>query len=68
MTNQLTEQELEAKRAYHREYYRKNRKELLEKRKKWVENNRDKVAATNKRYWEKRAAALKQSKTKKRNA
>lgn len=47
---------LEAKREYHRDYYRRNRKERLAKHKEWRENNPDKVKAANERYWLKRSA------------
>lgn len=53
-TTQLkTEEELirDAKRAYHREYRKKNRKRILEQQKQWRADNPDKVAAINHRYW-----------------
>lgn len=63
MTKQtLTQEAAEAKREYMREYYRKNKKKLLEQRKEWARNNKDKVAAANQRYWEKRAKQLDQQK------
>lgn len=60
MTNQneLTAEEqaaLEAKREYHRNYYKKNKKKYNENAKRWRKDNPDKVAAANQRYWLKKA-------------
>lgn len=45
----------EAKREYHRNYYRKNREKIKDQQKKWRAENPDKVIATNNRYWSKKA-------------
>lgn len=46
---------LEAKREYHRNYYRKNKKKLNAKAKQWREENPEKAAESNRRYWMKKA-------------
>lgn len=45
---------LEAKREYHRNYYRKNKPKLKAKSKRWREENPEKAAEANRRYWEKK--------------
>lgn len=42
----------EARKAYQREYRRKNREKINAKRREWRVNNKNKVRQYNERYWE----------------
>lgn len=61
----LTSEEIEARRAYNRKtarrYRERHRARVNANARKWRENNPDKVDAIEKRYWAKRAAALKKN-------
>ena len=48
----------EAQRAYNRGYYQKNKKTILERNKKWREDNPDKVQEANKNYWLRKSEEL----------
>ena len=52
----LTEEAKEARRAYYRNYYAKNREKLNEYRREWSKKNPDKVKAAFNRYWKKKSA------------
>lgn len=48
----LSEQALEARREYYRNYYRDNKDKILEYQKEWRKDNPDKVKQYMKNYWE----------------
>ena len=50
---------IETRRAYQREYRRKNREKINSQRRNWRARNRDKVQQYNKKYWERRAEKAK---------
>lgn len=52
----MTEAAKEARRAYAREYRKKNRERINEKHRQWQVNNPDKVKAAVSRYWERKAS------------
>ena len=54
----MTEAALEARRAYIREWKKKNRDHLREYQSKWRKENPEKVKQYNATYWEKKAAEL----------
>lgn len=56
----MTEEAKEARRAYKREWSRKNRDKIREYHKRWRRNNPDKVQAAQERYWERKAASAKE--------
>ena len=45
---------IEARRAYHREYRKKNGDRIRERERKWRRDNPDRVKAIQRRFWEKR--------------
>ncbi len=61
----LTSEEMEVRRAYNRKtarrYRERHRARVNANARKWRKNNPDKVDAIEKRYWTKRAAALKEN-------
>lgn len=65
MTNQQkvspAEEELirEAQRQYQSEYYKKNRKKIIERSKKWNEENSEKRREINRNYWLRKAKQTK---------
>lgn len=48
----------DAQRLYNRDYYRRNRKRILERNKKWRQDNPEKVKEANHNYWQRRAEEL----------
>lgn len=46
------------RKEYHREYYKKNRAEILKRQKEWRKANPDKMAEYQARYWEKKTAEM----------
>ena len=52
----MTAEAVEARKAYQREYRRRNRDKINSQRKNWRAENRDKVQRYNREYWERRAA------------
>lgn len=46
---------MEARRAYQREHYRRNRKKINEKQRQWRAANPEKVRQYNQNYWLKKA-------------
>lgn len=63
-TNKLTpaeeEQIREVQRAYHQEYYKKNKKKILENHKRWRKENPEKIKKNNRNYWLRKAEKLNQ--------
>lgn len=55
----MTAEAVEARKAYQREYRRRNRDKINSQRKNWRAENRDKVQRYNRVYWERRAAKAK---------
>lgn len=55
----MTAEAVEARKAYQREYRRRNRDKINSQRKNWRAENRDKVQRYNREYWERRAAKAK---------
>jgi uncharacterized protein len=55
---ELTEQALEMKRAYQREWRKKNREHIRKYHSEWKKKNRDKSKEAEIRYWNKKAAEL----------
>lgn len=51
----LSDAAKEKKRAYEKEYYKRNREKILEQKRKWRSENTDKSQAYSKNYWEKKA-------------
>ena len=51
----MTAEAVEARKAYQREYRRRNRDRINSQRKNWRAENRDKVQRYNREYWERRA-------------
>ena len=56
----MTEEAIEARKNYMREYRAKNREHRREYMAEWRANHKDKIAEYNSRYWEKRAAQMQQ--------
>lgn len=56
---EISQEALEARRAYQREYRRRNRKRILERQRQWREENPDRVREHQRRHWEKKAQELK---------
>lgn len=54
MGAEMSAEAIETRRAYQREYRRKNREKINSQRKNWRAENRDKVQQYNKEYWERR--------------
>lgn len=54
----LSDAAKERKRAYEKEYYKRNREKILEQKRKWRSENTDKSQTYSKRYWEKKAEGL----------
>lgn len=55
----MTNEALEAKKAYDREYRKRNRQRINQQQKEWRRNNPNKVRAQNERYWQKKAESMK---------
>lgn len=55
----MTNEALEAKKAYDREYRKRNRQRINQQQRKWRARNPDLVKAQNERYWEKKAKSIK---------
>ena len=53
-TDRADESIIEARRAYHREYRKKNGDRIRERERKWRRDNPDRVKAIQRRFWEKR--------------
>lgn len=51
----MSAEAVEARRAYQREYLRKNREKINSQRKNWRAENREKVQQYNREYWERKA-------------
>lgn len=51
----------EAQRAYHKEYYKKNKKKILDSHKKWRAENPEKIKENNRNYWLRKAEKMKQA-------
>lgn len=60
MAAKMTEEELiaEAKRQYHRDYYKKNKKKLREYNRQYRKDNPEKIREINKNYWLRKAREL----------
>lgn len=56
---EMSAEAIETRRAYQREYRRKNWDKINSQRKNWRAGNRDKVQQYNKEYWERRAEKAK---------
>lgn len=54
----MTGEALEAKKAYDREYRKRNRQRINQQQKEWRRNNPDKVRAQNERYWQRKAESV----------
>lgn len=50
---EMSAEAVEARKAYQREYRRKNREKINAKRREWRANNKNRVRQCNERYWEK---------------
>ncbi|MDE7416938.1 MAG: hypothetical protein K2N44_11705 [Lachnospiraceae bacterium] len=59
MGAEMSAEAIETRRAYQREYRRKNREKINSQRRNWRARNRDKVQQYNKEYWERRAEKAK---------
>lgn len=46
------------RKEYHREYYKKNRAEILKRQREWRKANPDKIGKYQARYWEKKTAEM----------
>lgn len=57
----LSEEALEARRAYQREYRKKHHEHYLERMKEWRAKNKDKIHQYNISFWEKRGRQLKEN-------
>lgn len=55
----MTAEAVEARKAYQREYRRRNRDKINSQRKNWRAENRDKVQQYNREYWERKAGRTK---------
>lgn len=55
---ELSQQALEARRAYKRKWYAENKKHVSQYNKQWRENNPEKVEASINKYWEKKGQEL----------
>ena len=55
----MTSEALEAKKAYDREYRKRNRQRINQQQREWRARNPDKVKAQRERYWQKKADAQK---------
>ena len=54
----MTQEAAEARRNYQREYRHRNRDRINSQRKRWREENHDKVREYNRNYWERRAGNI----------
>ncbi len=59
MGAEMSAEAIETRRAYQREYRRRNREKINSQRKNWRARNRDKIQQYNKGYWERRAEKAK---------
>lgn len=55
----MTSEALEAKKAYDREYRKRNRQRINLRQREWRARNRELVMAQRERYWEKKAQSIK---------
>lgn len=55
----MSAEAIEARKAYQREYRRRNRDKINSQRKNWRAENRDKVQQYNREYWERKAGKAK---------
>lgn len=55
----MTNEALEAKKAYDREYRKRNRQRINQQQREWRARNPDMVRAQNERYWQKKAESMK---------
>lgn len=56
---QLSQEALEAKKTYYREYRAKNKDKIRQYNRTWNENNKEKRKAYNQAYWDKKANSSK---------
>lgn len=61
----MNKEALEAKKRYHREYYKKNREKILAYHKRWREENKEKYEVYAEKRWSKMAEYYKQEDYKK---
>ncbi|MDE6919123.1 MAG: hypothetical protein K2P73_17615 [Lachnospiraceae bacterium] len=54
----MTSEALEAKKAYDREYRKRNRQRINQQQREWRARNPDMVRAQNERYWQKKAESV----------
>ena len=57
----MTSEALEAKKAYDREYRKRNRQRINQQQREWRARNPDMVRAQNERYWQKRAESMRKA-------
>lgn len=57
----MSAEAVEARKAYQREYRRRNRDKINSRRKNWRAENREKVQRYNREYWERRAKGIRAS-------
>lgn len=55
----MTGEALEAKKAYDREYRKRNRQRINQQQREWRARNPDMVRAQNERYWQRKAESMK---------
>jgi len=55
----MTSEALEAKKAYDREYRKRNRQRINQQQREWRARNPDMVRAQRERYWQRKAEAIK---------
>ena len=54
----MTNEALEAKKAYDREYRKRNRQRINQQQREWRDRNTDMVRAQKERYWQKKAESV----------
>ena len=59
MGAEMSEEAIETRRTYQREYRRKNREKINDQQKNWRARNRDKIQQYNRKYWERKAEKAK---------
>ncbi len=57
----MTGEALEAKKAYDREYRKRNRQRINQQQREWRARNPDMVRAQNERYWQRKAESMKKA-------
>lgn len=57
----MTSEALEAKKAYDREYRKRNRQRINQQQREWRARNPDMVRAQNERYWQRKAESIRKT-------